>query len=221
MPDKPTPERRQDQVSSQQRRKRRITLARSGERHIGPVPRHEIWRYTNDVVVESASIGADDDSLDSFQHLREKEHEESEIADALRYKNIDTEFETESQEERLVLSKTQPARDFEQRQILSITLANMIERAENLEESGNFESAIDFLLDSLDELFRRGQFALCDSILIETNIEVSSTRILFTLIKATACAKSDLATRSEFVKHAKQVLEGRGELRRDALDRLE
>ena len=128
---------------------------------------------------------------------------------------------TEYWEEDPILAPTLPDADRARSGELSPSYSDVIERAKSLEEQGHVDSAIDLVLDSLDELFRRGQFALCDSILFETDVDSCSTDILVTLLTATARARSDLAVRSEFVQRTKQALESRGDLRPGVLDGLE
>lgn len=98
---------------------------------------------------------------------------------------------------------------------------DVIERAISLEQKGYLDSALDLIVDTLDELFRRGQFAVCDSILIETNVDACSSDILVTILTVTARAKSHLAVRPDFVERTKQALDDRGDLRSGVLDGLE
>ena len=129
---------------------------------------------------------------------------------------------TENLEEDPILAPTLGDVNADQSEELSLpSYGDVIERAISLEQKGYLDSALDLIVDALDELFRRGQFAVCDSILIETNVDACSSDILVTILTVTARAKSHLAVRPDFVERTKQALDDRGDLRSGVLDGLE
>jgi len=100
-------------------------------------------------------------------------------------------------------------------------VAGFVERARQLEQRGYPDTALDLIYDSVDELLRRGQFALCDSILSQVNVAECSVDVLMALLTATAPASANLATRGEFLRGVERVLENRGEYEPGLLDGLE
>lgn len=104
---------------------------------------------------------------------------------------------------------------------LSLSKADVIERAKELEEDRETLSAVSLLIATFDELFRRGQFSLCDSMLHRVDPKNYSTDMLVWIIKATRTGRSKLCLRAKFLERAKQVILDRRDLRDDAFDRLE
>jgi hypothetical protein len=94
-------------------------------------------------------------------------------------------------------------------------------RTKALESHGSIDGAIDLINDAIDELFRRGQFALCDYVLAETNPMNYSTDILLAILTATAAAKSRLEMRQRFFAASKKAIKARKEYELGLLDGLE
>jgi hypothetical protein len=103
------------------------------------------------------------------------------------------------------------------RDAYSTQVAAFLERAVALEQSGVTDSSLDLIYDSVDELLRRGQFAMIDSVLCELDVARHSADILLALLTATAPARSHLASRKAFFRRVKQVVESRGEYERGLL----
>lgn len=101
------------------------------------------------------------------------------------------------------------------RQLQSLTgssLSEQLNRAKQLESGGHTDAALDLVYDSIDELFRRGQFALCDAYLSEIDVSKYSTDILLAVLTATSPARSRLSTRDNLVARVRDIVETRGEL---------
>lgn len=190
------------------RKKYRGEAYKKGDRYCGPTPANTVGYFRDDTVID-------------FKTLRDKKRKQQQLRDDSDYREFEDAQQIELQEGRPTSTAVPSGDAHTCHKELSISLSDVIERAKRLEQGGYVESALDLILDSLDELFRRGQFALCDSILHDVIVEECSNTILVAMIKASACARSNLALREQFVTRAKQVLESRGDLRRDALNRLE
>jgi hypothetical protein len=104
---------------------------------------------------------------------------------------------------------------------LSEEVGSFLPRAKRLEAEGHIEAAIDLINDCIDELFRRGFFAICDAILAETAPNDYSTDILLTILTATAPAKSELRARQKFFAATRRAIKARKEYERGLLDGLE
>jgi hypothetical protein len=98
---------------------------------------------------------------------------------------------------------------------------SFLQRSKLLESLGNTDGAIDLVNDAIDELFRRGDFPLCDSLLAEIDPKNYSTDILLTILTATAVAKNRLNTRKRFFVAAKKAIKARNEYESGLLDGLE
>jgi len=85
----------------------------------------------------------------------------------------------------------------------------LLTRAQRLESAGLRDSALDLVYDLFDELFRRGHFALANSILTEA--PECSTDLLVAIVTATLPAKRSLAARPHFMEFVERVIRLRGE----------
>jgi hypothetical protein len=102
----------------------------------------------------------------------------------------------------------------------SSQIASFLDRARRLEDQGLIDSAMDLVHDSIDELLRRGQFALCDSVLNEIDPAQYSADVLLALLTSTAPARSKLSTRRKFFRSVTKTLKERKEYERGLLDGL-
>lgn len=172
-------------------------IFKAGDRYLGPTPANTIAHYACDAIIDYKVIESED---------------EGKSEEVPSYMGIDSE----------VLSYNSATRtDSKQVTQLSLSLVEMIHRANRLEEHVHVNVAIDLVLDTLDELFRRGQFALCDSMLLEIDVEEYSSDILMTILTATSHARSELSVREDFLNRTKEVFRRRGDLRPNVLDSLE
>lgn len=115
----------------------------------------------------------------------------------------------------------QPSRRWRARQHIDALVAGFIGRAVHLQEQGFTDTALDLIYDSVDELLHGARFALCDSVLQETDTSQCSIDVLLALLTATLPAKSRLATRTKFFQRVETSLRERGEYSADVLSGLE
>lgn len=115
----------------------------------------------------------------------------------------------------------QLSRRWRARQRIDALVAGFVHRATSLQEQGFTDTALDLIYDSVDELLHGARFALCDSVLQETDASQCSIDVLLALLTATLPAKSRLATRAQFFQRVENSLRERGEYVADVLAGLE
>jgi hypothetical protein len=86
-----------------------------------------------------------------------------------------------------------------------------LQRAKDLDESGNVDKALDLVYASVDQMLRSSRFANVDSLLSTVPIENYSTDILLTLLTVTYPAKHRIPSRAGFFQSTRNILQQRGE----------
>lgn len=121
-----------------------------------------------------------------------------------------------------LLEQMRPAHGIDSKLSTAIAarVESFVDRANQLEQHGYLDTALDLVYDSIDELLRRGQFALVDSVLDQVNPESCSIDVRVALLTATAPAAKELATRARFMSEVETTLKKRGEWETGLLDGL-
>ena len=87
----------------------------------------------------------------------------------------------------------------------SATIVDFVRRAALLHNNGLVDSAIDLVVDSVDELLSDQRYALLDSILIETDVNGMPTEVALALLACTKVGSARLDARRIFLL---RVIEG-------------
>lgn len=112
-------------------------------------------------------------------------------------------------------------RIFCQRPVRSVaSTCDFIEQARRLENRGFSDTALDLVYDSIDSLLHGGHFTICSSLLSELSVSDYSMDVLLALLTTTLPAKSQIATRADFLHRVENELRRRGELESELLSGL-